>query len=591
MNNYVETLDNTYMAGIEEDFNDTLEESIYSAEESDYWGYLSDEAETDDEFALDEENELEAFEMDDDFNFGREEYILDELTEYELDEWEESLEDAETLREVLHEDYADSPSEEMEEALENILNSISLEEGWNIKKILRDIRKNKTVGQVLQQGLPAAAGVVGGIYGGPMGSALAAGAAQKATQAFAIEPKGTKRPSRPKKITRPSAPVVLLKKTSPKGGSTAAAKLLQLTQDPNVLKSILALSLGEHGKQEIKLDKNGKNIKVGAVINLLSTLLAEAVDDADELARTGSQSSYLYDSEGEFLVDPASSEQRAGLLYETINGPDYANYNTEYEESLVKSDDNFSVNETFKESETMRDRTIPREDVNNYRRLIEDPLSRGLTDWWVTDSETLKVVRQMDSLSDGDLLDTYNRMQKDGLWSRLYEQAPRYHREWHNLRWRLFRLGQPVLRNNPKDKRLAKLHSALSASKRAVQATMLVTTDPKVLAKMKDTEKYFGLAASALKKGKNLESAAKAIYKLSRAASRLNNVRQDRYAAAQAFGNLLSAAGDLGKFLPPGPWQGYFTFLGGFENFFVDMAYKMDPKNRGGGRFRKYMPE
>ena len=333
MDTYIETLDSTYMAGLEEDYNDTLEESIYSAEESDDWGYLSDEAETDDEFALDEENEFEAFEMDDDFNFGREEYISNEPTEYELDEWEESLEDAETLREVLHEDYADSPSEEMEEALENILNSISLEEGWNIKKILRDVRKNKTVGQVLQQGLPLAGATVGTIYGGPLGTALGGAAGNYAAQAFTVKPKGTKRPSGPKNITRPSSSAVHPKKTSPNGGSTAAAKLLQLTQNPDVLKSLLALSLGKHGKQEIKTDKSGKNVKVGAVMNLLSTLLSEAVDDADELARTGVQSSYLYDREGEFLVDPASLEQRAGLLYESINGPDYVNYTNVHKES------------------------------------------------------------------------------------------------------------------------------------------------------------------------------------------------------------------------------------------------------------------
>lgn len=591
MDTYIETLESTYMAGREEDYNDTLEESIYSIEEIDDWGYLNDEAETDDELTLHEENEFEDFEMVDDYEFGSEDYILDEPIEYELDEWEESLEDAEVLREVLHEDYSDSPSEEIEEALKNILDSMTLEEGLNFKKILSGIRSNSTVGQILQQGLPMAGAAVGTIYGGPLGTALGGAAGNYAAQAFTVKPKGTKRPSRPKNITRPSAPVVRPKKTSPNGGSTAAAKLLQLTQNPDVLKSLLALSLGKHGKQEIKTDKSGKNVKVGAVMNLLSTLLGEAVDDADELARTGSQSSYLYDSTGKFLVDPTSSEQRAGLLYESIVGPDYVNYTTEHEESLVKSDDDFSENETFKEIETMRGSTNQREDVNNYRRLIEAPLSRGLTDWWVTDSESLKVVRQMDSLSDSDLLDTYNRMQRDGLWSRLYEQAPSYHGEWHNLRWRLVRLGQPVLRNNPQDKRLAKLHSALSAGKRAVQATMLVTTDPKVLAKMKNIEKHFGLAARTLNKGMKLNSATKAIHKLSRAASRLDNVRQDRYAAAQEFGNLLSAAGELGKFLPPGPWQGYFTLLGGFEDFFVNMAYKMDPKNRGGGRFRKYMPE
>lgn len=453
MDTYEATLTDNYMTNIDEDYDDifeedydhSLEDSISSLDESSDWGYLSNEIETDDELALDEENEFEAFEMDDDFDFGPEEYISDELIDSELDEWEESLEDAEVLREVLHEDYSDSPSEEMEEALDNILDDMTYEEGLNFNKILRDIRQNNTVGQVVDKGLPILGTAVGTYYLGPGGGAMGNKFGQSAAKAFTVKPQGKKRPSRPKNITRPSVSAVTPKKTSPNGGSTAAAKLLQLTQSPDVLKTLLALSLGKHGKQEIKTNKTGKNVKVGAVMNLLSTLLSEAVDDADVLARTGSQSSYLYDSEGEFLVDSASSEQRAGVLYDTINGPDYVNYTTEHEESLVKSDDGFSENETFKEIETTRGNTNQREDVNNYRRLIAAPLSRGLTDWWVTDSESLKVVRQMDSLSDGDLLDTYNRMQKDGLWSRLYEQAPKHHKDWHELRWRLVRLGQPVI--------------------------------------------------------------------------------------------------------------------------------------------------
>lgn len=231
-------------------------------------------------------------------------------------------------------------------------------------------------------------------------------------------------------------------------------------------------------------------------------------------------------------------------------------------------------------------RTIQRKVIDNYSSLINKPLTKRWNDWAITNRESLRVIRELMYHSDDDLLDTYNRMQRDGLWSVLYEQAPKHNKDWHDLRWRLTRLGQPVLRNKSEDKRLAKLHSALSASKRAVQATMLVTKDTKVLAKMKETEKYFGLAASTLKKGMEIESGAKAIYKLSRAASKLNNVREDRYAAAQEFGNLLSAAGELGELFPIGPLKGYFTFLGSAEDFFVNMTHKMDFTNMGGGRFR-----
>lgn len=214
-------------------------------------------------------------------------------------------------------------------------------------------------------------------------------------------------------------------------------------------------------------------------------------------------------------------------------------------------------------------------------------------DWAITDEDSRRVIGELLKLSDGDLLDTYNHMQKDGLWSTLYEQAPKYDKPWRDLRLRLVGLGQPVLRSSAEDKQLAKLHSALSASKRAIQAAAFVTEDPKLQSQMAKAAKQFGLAASTLDKGMKVVSATKAVYKLSRAAAALNNidVRKDGEAAAKAFGALFSASGELGKLLPPGPWTPYFDFLTGFDDFFSNMRKKFDPRNRGGGRFRHIMPK
>jgi hypothetical protein len=122
--------------------------------------------------------------------------------------------------------------------------------------------------------------------------------------------------------------------------------------------------------------------------------------------------------------------------------------------------------EEEEELQAMPAETVHRAVIADYKFWVKKQLSRGFGDWAVADEEALKVVRELGYLSDGDLLDTYNRMQADGLWARLSEQAPSHSKTWHDLRWRLVRLEQPVLGKGSDDKRLAKLKSALSASER-----------------------------------------------------------------------------------------------------------------------------
>lgn len=234
--------------------------------------------------------------------------------------------------------------------------------------------------------------------------------------------------------------------------------------------------------------------------------------------------------------------------------------------------------------------TVQRAVVDGYNRWIRKPLSRGVVDWAITDAECMRVVRSLTYLSDGDLLDTYNRMQSDGLWATLYSQTPSDSLEWHDLRWRLVRLGQPVLGKSAEDKRLAKLQSALNGGKRAAELARAAATDPKLRSQLARAAAQFDLAASTLGKGLDLESAARSTHKLAKAASRISrmDVGSDGEAAAEAFGALFSAAGELGGFLPPGPWTPYFDFLTGFDDFFTNMRHTMDHRNQGGGRFRAF---
>lgn len=252
------------------------------------------------------------------------------LDEAEALEAEETVELAEALREVLHEDYRDATPEEMQEALFNILGTMTPAEGLNFGKILGQIRRagkkvldDPTVGQIAQVVLPVAGATVGTLAGGPAGTAIGGKLGQAAGQAFS---KGSQPSSAA--ATAPVSP------SSPQGGSAAAEQLLQLTQNPDVLKSLSSLALGSLGNMNVKLGNGGPSVPVGGVMNLIGTLAGKAAVDADELLRESEHSSsYLLDEEGQFLGDPSVPEDRAQALYNALS--DAENHRLEAEETAA----------------------------------------------------------------------------------------------------------------------------------------------------------------------------------------------------------------------------------------------------------------
>ena len=61
------------------------------------------------------------------------------------------------------------------------------------------------------------------------------------------------------------------------GGSAAAAQGLVLTQQPEVLRSLLAAALGQHGRQQVS------GVPVAQLLTLFSQVFGQAAADADEL--------------------------------------------------------------------------------------------------------------------------------------------------------------------------------------------------------------------------------------------------------------------------------------------------------------------
>lgn len=236
----------------------------------------------------------------------------------------------EALREAFHESYLDAPEEALQDAWADILDTMTPAEGFNFNKALRQIGKtgrqilrDPTVGQIARTVLPAAGATIGTIYGGPMGGALGGQLGQAAGQVFTGGKKTAAGPAvksapAPAAKTRPT-PAGPASQGSPQAGSAAAAQLLQLTQDPNVLKSLLALALGARGRKAVTIGNGGPTVNLGSYMNLLGALANRAAADAHARASEADEtSSYLLDAEGEFLTDPSNPEARAMLLYEML---------------------------------------------------------------------------------------------------------------------------------------------------------------------------------------------------------------------------------------------------------------------------------
>ena len=227
---------------------------------------------------------------------------------------DESIELAETLRDVLTEDYVDADPEGVEDALADMLDSMSAAEAFNFTKALKQIQRtagtvvsDPAFGRLAGTALPVASGALGTLIGGPAGTAVGSRLGSAAASALAG---ATRRPS-----AVPGLAGTTQAGTAPDptlaGGSAAAAQGLVLTQQPDILKSLLALSLGKHGTKSI----NG--MPVAQVMNLLSAVFGQAAADADELM-------YLDDRENptdseEFTYHFAADEVGTGReLYTTL---------------------------------------------------------------------------------------------------------------------------------------------------------------------------------------------------------------------------------------------------------------------------------
>ncbi len=243
------------------------------------------------------------------------------------------------LRSALNENYAEASDEEIGDALANVLDSMSAAEAFNFGSALNRIGKgasqlvsDPTFAAIAQTALPIVGSAAGTMIGGPVGTAVGGKLGSLAASALPTRPAAAPAPApvAPAPVAAapapaaagapvPSAPVVTAPgaPASPAGpaspgasGSTAAAQGLVLTQQPDVLRSLLATALGEHGRQTVS------GVPVPQVLGMLSQVFGEAAADADELMYLGQRP-----DAAESALEEAPAEA-TGSLYADLLGAD-----------------------------------------------------------------------------------------------------------------------------------------------------------------------------------------------------------------------------------------------------------------------------
>ncbi len=200
---------------------------------------------------------------------------------------------AEGLRSALRDEYAGAGEYEMQEAVDALMDAMSPAEAFNfgsaLGRIAQDAGKflsNPAVASVAGAALPVLGGVAGTVIGGPVGTALGS---QLGTLAAGALTRGAPPPSAPSvrvpatgaaASTAPAGsgtPPGVVVPPAVTGGSAAAAQGLVLTQQKDVLQSLLATALGAQGRKEVSGIPNAQ------VLAQLSRLFAQAAADADAL--------------------------------------------------------------------------------------------------------------------------------------------------------------------------------------------------------------------------------------------------------------------------------------------------------------------
>jgi hypothetical protein len=194
----------------------------------------------------------------------------------------------EALRDVVHPELAKLPPEQLEAALR--LHGVDAE-GLNdflgaMSQVGTQVgQRLPSIGQGALQG--ASMGAVAGPYGallGALGGAVAGGLTAPprptAPQPAPVAQPAVQAPPAPAAAPAP-APAAPMVPTAAAGGSAAAAQLLALLAQPQVMQALMAMALGGAGARTVPVA--GADVPVAAVPGALSVLANQAASEYAEV--------------------------------------------------------------------------------------------------------------------------------------------------------------------------------------------------------------------------------------------------------------------------------------------------------------------
>lgn len=218
------------------------------------------------------------------------------------------------VRRVLAAPYRNMSSEQIERLMESY--NVNAEDMEGFLSTLGNI--GRSVVSALPQVLPAALPLVGTAIGGPVGGALGGVAGQALGSMLGPRPPGGAQPPAGQVPIRPGARPPL--PAGMPGGSPAAGHLLQSIFSPQMLQGLVAMLMGQAGRQSIPV--GNQQVPTAAFPNLLGVLANQAAAEASAAAAQdiGSEAvpRYLQNYAGEAIGDPAIPEHRAYALLELL---------------------------------------------------------------------------------------------------------------------------------------------------------------------------------------------------------------------------------------------------------------------------------
>ena len=214
------------------------------------------------------------------------------------------------LRHCLRPEFADVSREHLEGVVAASMNDLPEAMAENFLKALGSL--GKAAAPVLQRAAPAIAqgALSGASVGGPWGALIGAGAGAASSALGGAKRAPAAAP--PAGMAAPAAAAPL------PTGQPAAATLVSLLQNPTVQKALMSQVFGASGTPQVTT-ATGAALPRGAINGLLMQLLANASEGLGESEELSEQS-YLQDDSGEYLIDPASSEQQAALVLSHLQG-------------------------------------------------------------------------------------------------------------------------------------------------------------------------------------------------------------------------------------------------------------------------------